>query len=248
VLYKRGQERLRSIGTPSVFGEGLLERARAISLALLGVTAAVGLAIVALAMNQGWPLVAGSSIPFISSQHQAVGQATVAAEMRSTQAGQVSFVDRLPSAAQSGRSVHEQQSPNLSGSSVPADSTELVVAPSSPAEPNGDLPQGPPKHQPTPPVIQQPQQASQATPATPAAAPAAVPVTQPAAGATPPGPTTSEAPASESDSDGPSWSHGNGHGYGHDDDWDDEEDWGDSDSHDWDDHGHGGGHGHRYGD
>jgi hypothetical protein len=250
VPYKRGQEWLRTVGRPSILGEGLLERARAISLALLGVTAAVGLAIIALAMNQGWPLVAGSSIPGISPQHQAVGKATVAAEMRSIQAGQVSFVDRLPSAAQAGRSEPQRQASGLAGG-PPTDSTELVVAPSSPVKPDGDRSQGSPKPEPTP-VVQQPQPASQAAPAPAASEPAALPVSQSPAEAAPPSPTTSEAPVSDpdpdSDPDVPSWSHGNGHGYGHDDWADDEDDWSDSDSHDWDDHGHGSWHGHRYGD
>lgn len=249
VPYKRGQEWLRSIGTPSIFGEGLLERARAISLALLGVTAAVGLAIIALAMNQGWPLVAGSSIPLISPQRQAVGKAAVAAEARSPQAARVSFVDRLPSAGQTAPSGHRHRS---SGGSTgpgptPQASTDLVVAPSSPAPADGGRPHASPKPEPAA-IVEQPQQASQAAPAPATPEPAAVPVSQPPTEAAPPSPATSEVPApSDSDSDS-SWSHGNGHGYGHDDWDDDDDDWGDSDSHDWDDRGHGGWHGHHYGD
>jgi hypothetical protein len=246
VPYKRGQEWLRAAGRPSILGDGLLERARAISLALLGATAAVGLAIVALAMNQGWPLVAGSSIPVIAPQHQAVGKATVAAEMRSSDPGRVSLIDRLPSPVRAGRSGHEHRNPGLAGSPAPTGSTELVVAPSAPVRTDGDRPPGSAKSEPTP-VAQQPQQASPATPAT-VAEPAAVPVSQPPAAAAPPGPTTSEAPVDESDSeaDSPSWSHG----YGHDHDWDedeDEDDWGGG-SHDWGGHGHGSWHGHGYGD
>ncbi len=75
VQYKRGLQQLRS----SALGDGLLERARAMSLALLGATAAVGLAIVALALNQGWPLVGGSGIPDVQPPRQGVGGATVAA-------------------------------------------------------------------------------------------------------------------------------------------------------------------------
>ncbi|HET8863659.1 MAG TPA: hypothetical protein VFM94_10455 [Solirubrobacterales bacterium] len=247
--YKRGQEWLRTVCRPSILGEGLLERARAISLALLGVTAAVGLSIVALAMNQGWPLVAGSSIPVISPQHHAVGRATVAAEMRSVDAGQAIPADRVPSPAGGNRSGDERQGSGVVGNPAPTASTELVVAPSSPAEPDGDAPHGSPKAEPTP-VVQQPQQAAQAAPAPPTAEPAAAPVSQPPAETTPPGPTTAEAPVgdSDSDSDTPSWGHGKGHGYGHDDDWDDDDDDWDDDSHDWDDHGHGGWHGHHYGD
>jgi len=238
---KRGQEWLRTAGRPSILGEGLLERARAISLALLGATAAVGLAIVALAMNQGWPLVAGSSIPAIAPQHQAVGKATVAAVTQSPELGRVSLIDRLPSPARAGRSGNEHRGPGLAGSPTPADSAaEVVVAPSAPAGPEGNRPHGSPKSEPTP-VAKQPQQASPTAPATPAAEPAAIPVSQPPAAAAPPGPTTSEAPVDESDS--PSWSHGDGHGYGHDHDWDEDEG-----EDDWGGHGHGNWHGHGYGD
>ncbi len=66
----------------SVLGDGLLERTRSTSLALLGPTAAIGLAMVALALNQGWPLIAGAPIPGFGSGHQAVGDATVAARRK----------------------------------------------------------------------------------------------------------------------------------------------------------------------
>lgn len=79
VLYKRGQLRPHSAVKASVLGGGLLERARSTSLALLGMTAAVGLAMVALALNQGWPLIAGAPIPGLGNTHQAVGDATIAA-------------------------------------------------------------------------------------------------------------------------------------------------------------------------
>jgi hypothetical protein len=82
VHYKRGQRRLQAT-RPSLLGNGILERARSTSLGLLGLTAAVGLAIVALALNQGWPLVAGGPIPVIGAEHQAVGGATVVAAAQS---------------------------------------------------------------------------------------------------------------------------------------------------------------------
>ena len=66
----------------SVLGDGLLERTRSTSLALLGLTAAIGLTMVALALNQGWPLIAGAPIPGFGSEHQAVGEAAVVAKAR----------------------------------------------------------------------------------------------------------------------------------------------------------------------
>src|SRR5690348_2431700 len=83
VLHKRGQL-LRTAGRPSVLGQGMLERARATSFALLGMTAAVGLAMIALALSQGWPLVPGSSIPATPPRHQAVARAAVAAGVGSS--------------------------------------------------------------------------------------------------------------------------------------------------------------------
>src|SRR3954452_521796 len=63
----------------SIWGDGLLDRARSTSLALLGLTAAVGLALVAYVAHQGWPLLPGSPIPSITSPHGSVHDAEIAA-------------------------------------------------------------------------------------------------------------------------------------------------------------------------
>lgn len=47
----------------SFMGEGLLDRARSTTLALLGGVAAIGLVAVGLALNQGWPLLPDSPLP-----------------------------------------------------------------------------------------------------------------------------------------------------------------------------------------
>lgn len=62
MLHRRAQ-RPRTAARMSILGNGLLERARSTSLALLGLTAAVGLTMVALVLNQGLPLLPGSPIP-----------------------------------------------------------------------------------------------------------------------------------------------------------------------------------------
>ena len=77
VLHKHAQRSPRPSLLVRLLGAGMLERARATSLALLGATAAVGLAIVALALNQGWPLLEGSAIP--AAPRQDVGRASVVA-------------------------------------------------------------------------------------------------------------------------------------------------------------------------
>jgi hypothetical protein len=243
VLYKRRQQRPRLAGRPSVLGQGLLERARAMSLALLGVTAAVGLAIVALALNQGWPLIAGSSIPPIPPQHQEVGKATVAAPAQPESAGRRVLspgpLHRSAAPARGGDRGTSGTSPGVG--SVPA--TEFVVSPAAPAKPQGDHAHGSPDQQSPAPDKPAPQAPEAPVVASPPAEPASsVP---PASGTAPTTPTaaTSEVPANSSS---PSSSHGDDHSYDGDDDWGDH-------GHEWDedddggDHDWGGGHDHDWG-
>jgi hypothetical protein len=241
VLYKRAQRWLHEVARPAVFGNGMLERARATSLALLGFTAAVGLAIVALAANQGWPLIAGSSIPTIPPRHAAVGPGLVVAglEPSAAQAEAVPAGGRHPAGARGAAGGHSGGASPAAPD--PAPSSELIVSPSVPTPPRGGDSPGAPKPAPeptTPPT--------QPTTTAHAAAPVPVPATQPTAPpeTPPPTATNSEAPPEESESDVPSWSHGHGHAYGHDssgvegdDEWDDEGD-------EWDAHDHGHGHHH----
>jgi hypothetical protein len=220
VSQKHGQW-LRSIPRPSVLGDGLLERARATSIGLLGLTAAVGLAIVALVFNQGWPLVAGGSIPPLPPGHQAVGEATVAEAP----------VGKSRSGAEAGRTprrdgvadekARSDGSPAHSGGTSPAPSSELVVSPSVPVKTGTDGPKGgsgpgqaPVKPKQPPPTPTQPQ-APQQTPSSP----------QPEVAEPKPPATVSEAPTV---SNVPPWSNGKGHAYGRDDDdeWDDDHDHG----------------------
>lgn len=63
VPHMPGQSRLREKIPISIAGDSFLERARSTTFALLGMIVAVGLAIVALAMHQEWPVVGGSAIP-----------------------------------------------------------------------------------------------------------------------------------------------------------------------------------------
>ncbi|MGC1853351.1 MAG: hypothetical protein WA687_13015 [Solirubrobacterales bacterium] len=239
VLYKRGQQRLWSRVRTSLLGDGLLERARSTSLALLGLTAAVGLAIVALALNQSWPLIAGSGIPSISPQHQGVGEATIAAGLGTgSDRGEVAGSSARRGPGNGGGSRQRAGGPTPVAAPDSAASAELVVSPSVPAPPQGDRRSGSPTDNGPSNAPHKPQQA----PATPAAPPADEPVSSPAATnvtvPTAPAATTSEAPL-EADDDPPgNQGNGNGNAYGHDDDWDnhdwdDDEDW--DDDHDWDD-------------
>lgn len=213
----------------------MLERARTTTLGLLGATAAVGLAIVALAANQDWPLVAGSGIPPLPPRHQSVGEATVAAGVRApTQITAAIGQAQAPADPGSRRSAGQRDSvtPEDGGSS------SFVVAQSTPVDSGGGGGRSPAQPQGAPPAIEQPQQASGTPVSAPAETPAAPSAPQPAAPApSPPSPTTSEVDP-EDDVSPPSWSNGKGHGYGQDDDWgsddssDDSDDW--DDDHGWD--------------
>jgi hypothetical protein len=232
VHWKRGQGWLRAGGRPSILGDGLLERARATSLALLGATAAVGLAIMALAFNQGWPLIAGSSIPRIQPRHQSIADAAVAAAAGNAQSPGGGGRDR---SSRHRRGAVGAPASGPGTASVP--SAELVVSPSTPVDTRGPSHSSPAPHGHAP-AAQQPVQQAPAAPAspTPAPAPAApqpeaapapapvsapVPVPAPA----PPQATASETPPEE-ESNLPPWSHGRGHGYGRSEDWHDHG-WGD---------------------
>lgn len=225
VHYKPRHRGLRS-HKPSVLGGGLLERARSTTLALLGVTTAVGLAMVALALNQSWPVIADSPIPLAPPRHEAVGKASVAAEA----------LARVPdsSPASTGASGPDSSRPDR-GSSAPAEgstptaSAELVVAPSAPAEAGGDGPRDTEEPAPSsPPAGETPQAPAAPVPVTEARAqPEPAPPSPPAAEAPPP-PTSAGVPVDSSD----------------DEEWDDDNDW--DDDGDWDDD-HDRGRGHHWG-
>lgn len=215
--YKLGQPAWRKAWAGLV-GTGILERARAMSLGLLGMTAAVGLAIVALALNQGWPLVPGGSIPQVPKPHEAVGVATVAG---GTHVGR-------PAAPRAGSRIHSGRpsrpsapvaSGDAGGAEAPAPAPGTVVAPAEPTKPGGKTA----GHGATPPPAKEPasskpQHASPApAPAKTEPAPPSTPVSTPAP---PPVATTSEAPPEE-ESSVPPWSHGHGHAYGRDEEWHD---------------------------
>ena len=213
VLYKRAQRWLHGVARPAIFGNGMLERARATSLALLGFTAAVGLSIVALAANQGWPLIAGSSIPTIPPRHASVGPGVVVAGLESSaaQAEAAPAGGRHPAGARDAAGHSGGASP---AAPAPAPSSELVVSPSVPTPPQGGDSPGAPKSPPRP-ATQPTQPTAGAPAAAPAPAPPSTPPAPPAVPA-PPTATSSEAPPEESESHVPSWSHGHGHAYGRD--------------------------------
>lgn len=218
VHHKRIQRLLRPVGRPTLLGDGLLERVRAASLALLGATAAVGLAIVALVLNQSWPLIANSAIPQVPPRHQGLADATVVA--RAGRAGPLRAAVQTSSKRRRHKGV---EAPDAGAVRVALPPDAEFVSPSTPVETQGPstpspAPQGhpPATHQPA----KKPPPASAAPPpAQPEAAPAPNPGPSPVAAPAPPPPaaTVSEAPPEESSV--PPWSHGKGHAYGRSEGW-----------------------------
>jgi hypothetical protein len=241
---KNDKEERQPSGGPSFLGRGMLERARATTLALLGGTTAVGLAMVALALNQGWPLIAGSPIPLIAPQHQDVARATIAAGLPSDLRR-----ERAPVGDRHGSPASQRDAGGHSGGTSPAlptaprQSADFVVVPATPVKSHRGPTHGPAEEP-------QPIQAVQAPPPQPTAESpaAALPTSSPATPAPPPpvepaspDPTVAEVP-DDSDPGAPTWSHG--HGYGRDGDWGDDDRGWDDDSQEWSGGGHDHWHGH----
>jgi len=148
------------------------------SLALLGLTAAVGLAMVVMALNQSWPLIAGAPIPGIGDRHQAVGDATVAEEAEAPSDHGV--VPRTAVGAKDSMTSNPPQRKGAGGTpalaSQPAGSESLVVSRSTPVSSVGDGSPGDATPGPAP-VSQQPA----VTPAPAAAPPSPVSAVSPPA-------------------------------------------------------------------
>jgi hypothetical protein len=215
VLSKNGQRSLRSAVRTSVLGDGLLERTRSTSLALLGLTAAIGLAMVALALNQGWPLIAGAPIPGFEGERQAVGDATVAARARTQGVhSAIAAIGRTSPGVSSGKSGRSQGGTVALAESQAPQSTDLVVAHPTPASPAGGSAPGDAIPNPAPVT-------EQAVPA-PAPAAATVPVSSsassspgPASQGIPEAPTTSQVPPAGEENDEHDHGHRSGRGAGH---------------------------------
>lgn len=206
---KHGKGRLQSLAHATLLGDGMLERARATTLGLLGIAGAVGLAMIALVFNQGWPLVAGSPVPPLPPREQAVAKAKVVSSRAHGKAGADTTMRPHASGSGSSDAGHTGgagPSPTAGNGSTQAPSGELVVVPAEPAERQGGARPGgvhasPPPAEAKPAPIPPTQTAEQP----PAAPPAQAPAPEPA-----PPATVSEAPESSV----PPWSNGKGHAYG----------------------------------
>ena len=72
----------RLLARPNLAGEGMLERLRTISFAMVGLTAAVALGLIALIAHQGWPTLAAIPIPELPFEHSGVQRARLVAGPR----------------------------------------------------------------------------------------------------------------------------------------------------------------------
>lgn len=77
MLSWRGQPLSRLKARPSFAGTGLLERMRSTTFALLGITAAMGLGLVAVVSQQGWPLLPAAPLPPLPVEQSGIDDATV---------------------------------------------------------------------------------------------------------------------------------------------------------------------------
>lgn len=217
VHYKRGQ-RPQATKRVNILGGGLLERVRSTSLALLGLTAAVGLGVIALALNQGWPLIAGAPIPGLPGAAQP--------EHHQARAGIAHLASNSPSGADLGR-----PRASFGGGPKPApaalhggSSHQLNVAVSAPTAGSGGGSGSPESPAPETPASASPAPESPAAGSSPAPTqptadpPAPIPTSEGSAQpvVAPSTPTETAAPATGP----PSSAHdpvpaGGGHGYGH---------------------------------
>jgi hypothetical protein len=174
MLSRLGQTIL--VAAPSMAGEGLLERLRNATVAMLAAVAAVGLSLVVVASIQGWPTFTASPFPLLPIER--VGEAQVAEE----ESGAIA----VPAGSQ-GRIAGAPSASALSGSARPdSGARHGSEQPPQAVGPGVAGPYSPPAGQgaPTPPV---------AAPEAPSAAPAPAPV-QPAPTAPSSAPPTTKSP------------------------------------------------------
>ncbi len=184
----------------SLAGDGLLERMRSTTFALLGMTAATCLGLVAIVSQQEWSLLSPGPLPAAPAGPTAVGDAAIAAG---------------PSAAEDGSAQRPPQPraipvtapvaipPSEQGAGTAEVTGQLPAPQVSPSGPAGSQPAEPPEPQPTSPA--QPPAATPAPSPEPAVVP--VPVTVPV----PPVVAAPELPGDFIDKPG----NGQGNGYGH---------------------------------
>ncbi len=196
MLPRRGRRLSRSIVRPSFAGTGLLERVRSTTFALLGITAAMGLSLVAIVSQQAWPELPGLPLPGVTADRGEVHGA-VRVAIRPSAVAQLSLAPRSRGADRHlGTGPGERTVPVLLGSRKPAGTSPSPQTEATPVAPTGQG--GPVQSDP-----------SAAVP--PGGSPAPAPPTQTQTQASAPVSTTPSPPPPKS---GDSHSQGKGHAYG----------------------------------
>jgi hypothetical protein len=212
VIDKRLHPRPRRPALPSLLGDGLPERLRSTSIALLGIVAAVGLGIVGFALQLGFPLIARAPLPEPPVKPDAPSERAVVEKRQAKKAAPA------PAPAPSARG-------GASTASGEAGSALVEAAGASPAAPAAPSPAGkgavlvtgaapaqtrPQRKQPvdSPPATESP--APEATPP----APPAVEPTATSSETPEPTPEVPEAAAATHSGNGNAYGKGNGKGVG----------------------------------
>jgi hypothetical protein len=203
VFHKRLQPRSLRLVKPSVLGDGVPERLRSTLVALLGVTGAAGLAMVALVLQQGFPLVSSGPVPDPPLQREALHDRVVAKKTAATPRREVPGKRVVGPAG----SPASQDSGGVAPSgSSPSEGSPVLVTGSPQTEHEATARKRPPAK--TPPS---PQPAVQAPPASPVQAPSATSSSE----APEPAPEPEPEPAAASHpGNGNAYGKGNGNGNG----------------------------------
>ncbi len=164
MLSRRGHWLARHATRPSFAGTGLLERMRSTTFALLGITAALGLGLVAIVSQQGWPLLPAAPLPGLSVEQSEIHEAIeappgigspAAGPSVAAVAGRASTdhrtEPRAPGSHVSGSRHLDTAPPSAPAAAAPADSEQSVPlepaptpVPVSPAPSSGPAPSSSP--------------------------------------------------------------------------------------------------------
>jgi len=185
MISRLGRAMPRFLSGANIAGEGLQERLRSAAFALLGLATAVGLVLVGIAYNQGWPDFVDSPIP--GTLVEGVGDARVAAEPARAKGSLAigGLADAsLASSPRSQPSGRSGDAPDASSGTGLSAQQQLAVAPSAgegtspaPPEPGGAPPGGEAPAGGGAPAATEPEAAALPIPADPQAAQGAVPIT-----------------------------------------------------------------------
>jgi hypothetical protein len=175
MLPRKGPSPPRLFRRPSFAGRGLLERTRSTGFALLGITAAMGLGLVALVSQQSWPYLPASPIPEYGAEQGRVDSAIAVAPPPAgfgTPASHSPARKDLPERGAARRGTNDARlsrsdpvsvDPDISGPTGPQSTGEGTTPPAAPGpDPSSSVPPPPPIPQtpaPAPPSVPAPQAA-----------------------------------------------------------------------------------------